>query len=100
MTGFQLFKELINLNNKFFNANICPNCFKKYDIEFKVCLVKGCISIRVKKVKEIVKKIKYTKKLILKSSPLFFEKIYQAITHDYQITYDNFLKMLLINLRV
>ncbi|CAF3763739.1 unnamed protein product, partial [Rotaria sp. Silwood1] len=85
----QLFLKLASLSYKYFNKSICPKCFGQYHIQQEKC--DKCAS------KDVLIRPKSFDNKDIEQFQLDIAKILQA---DYVLTQDNFIKMLLIYMRV
>ncbi|CAF1040574.1 unnamed protein product, partial [Didymodactylos carnosus] len=85
----QFFIKLASLSYKYFNKSICPKCFRQYDIKQQKC--DKCIS------KDLLIR---PKSINHKDIEQFQKDIAQKLQADYVLTADNFIKMLLIYMRV
>jgi ribosomal protein L40E len=89
LTHTELFIRLASLSKKYFNKSICPKCFRQYEIQERKCL--QCS----------------TEDLLIRPQSFdhldivtFQISIAEKLQHDYVLTPDNFVKMLLIYMRV
>ena len=79
-----LYERLVSLTNKLHNRNICLKCYRKYEKNLEICNACGI-------------------PLLLNNDPDsrdFVKKVAIASGKDYALTPDNFIKMLLIFMRV
>ncbi|CAF3297892.1 unnamed protein product [Rotaria sp. Silwood2] len=85
----KLFLKLASLSRKYFNKSICPKCFRQYDIKQQKC--DKCLS------KDTLMR---PKSFDHKDVEQFQLDIAKKLETDYVLTPDNFIKMLLIYMRV
>ena len=85
----QFFIKLASLSKKYFNKSICPKCFRQYDYKDQTC--QQCptndILIRPRSFDHF-------------DITAFQIHVAEKLQHDYVLTPDNFVKMLLIYMRV
>jgi len=86
----QLFHKLIELSSKYTLKAVCPRCFQTYNFDVETCMI--CSDEPVK--------LERPDSLSDESSDKFKTRIASLIKTTYVITPDNFIKMLLVYLRV
>ncbi|CAF1035564.1 unnamed protein product [Rotaria sordida] len=85
----QFFLKLASLSRKYFNKSICPKCFRQYDFKQQKC--DKCES------KDILIRPKSFNHKDIEQFQLDISKKFEI---DYVLTPDNFIKMLLIYMRI
>ncbi|CAM4845776.1 unnamed protein product, partial [Rotaria magnacalcarata] len=85
----ELFLKLASLSNKYFNKSICSKCFDQYDLKQVKC--DECASKDL-----LIRPISFDSKDI----EIFQRDIAKRLQSSYVLTPDNFIKMLLIYMRV
>ncbi|CAF2108430.1 unnamed protein product [Rotaria magnacalcarata] len=85
----ELFLKLASLSNKYFNKSICSKCFDQYDLKQVKC--GECASKDL-----LIRPISFDSKDI----EIFQRDIAKRLQSSYVLTPDNFIKMLLIYMRV
>ncbi|CAF2771021.1 unnamed protein product [Rotaria sp. Silwood2] len=89
LTHAQFFVKLTSLSNKYINKSICPRCYKQYEYSKKIC--EKCL---------IDDGLIRPASLNTDDIDRFQMQIAQQLQTEYVLTPDNYIKMLLIYLRV
>ena len=113
MSEWEIFQKLISINNKFLTHSICTTCYKKVLYDYCPDCKANCqIKCNKSGCDKCIKKCFYKcssksctycdgGKILLNETRdiKHLQRIFDLLTFDYSLTYDNFIKMILIYMR-
>ncbi|CAF3712950.1 unnamed protein product [Rotaria sp. Silwood1] len=84
----EFFIKLASLSRKYFNKSVCPKCFRQYEYKDRLCA--RCLNI------DLIRPASFNDSDVT----VFQISIAEKLKNEYVLTPDNFVKMLLIYMRV
>ncbi|CAF4074192.1 unnamed protein product [Rotaria sordida] len=88
LSHIEFFIKLASLSRKYFNKSICPKCFRQYEYKDRLCT--KCLNI------DLIRPASFNDSDVT----VFQISIAEKLKNEYVLTPDNFVKMLLIYMRV